>query len=231
MKIAICDDEQSDLIRIHSYCQKYDGSIPVQLFSSGAHLLEAFRADFFDLVFLDIEMAAPNGLAVGAELIRNNPKPVIIFTTQSLNYAVRGYGIAMRYLPKPIDYDTFSGVMRLAMEKILPHKISVTRNGEQLIIPVSDISYFEVIRHQVIFHLETQETITVRGSLADVMNQLSRNWFAQPHKSFCVNMDHIDRVSRQAITMTNGETVPIGRNKSDFFQKQLDEYLKGSHAI
>ena len=67
-------------------------------------------------------MGQLNGLELGARLIRLSPKPVIVFTTQSLNYAVRGYGIAMRYLPKPITYDTFSDVMRLAMERIASSK-------------------------------------------------------------------------------------------------------------
>lgn len=231
MKIAICDDEQLDLNRIHSYCNRYNDSIPVHLFSNGTHLLEAFQSSFFDLVFLDIEMAGPNGLTVGAELVKLTPKPIIVFTTQSLNYAVRGYGIALRYLPKPIDYDTFSGVMRLAIDKILPQKLSITQNGKQLIIPISDILYFEVIRHNVIFHLLNHETISVRGSLIEIKKQLSRNWFVQPHKSYCVNLDHIDHVCRQEITMTNGDCIPIGRNKSEFFQAQLDEYLKGSQAL
>ena len=231
MRIAICDDELQDLNRILCYCTDYDPSLHVDTFSGGAELLSAFQHSFYDLVFLDIEMAEPNGLVVGEDLVKRTPKPIIVFTTQSLNYAVRGYGIALRYLPKPVDYDTFSGVMRLAVEKILSQKISITYDGEQLIIPVNDISYFEVIRHQVIFHFENQTTLSVRGTLSEIKAQLSRSYFVQPHKSYCVNLDHIDRVSSQKIIMTNGDVIPIGRSMKDSFQNQLNLFIKGNNAL
>lgn len=122
MKIAICDDETEDLKIIQSYCSKYNPTIPTGVFQSGEALLEAYKSSFYDLVLLDIEMGQMNGLEVGGKLINMPQKPVIVFTTHSLNYAVRGYGIAMRYLPKPITYDVFSNVMELALERILPKK-------------------------------------------------------------------------------------------------------------
>lgn len=231
MRIAICDDEKADAELIRDYCGRFDAGLPITLFSSGAELLRAFQNDYFDLVFLDIEMKEPNGLTVGGELVKRQPPPVIIFTTQSLNYAVRGYGIALRYLPKPIDYETFVGVMRLAADKILPKKFTIDRDGGQTVVSIADITYFEVIRHEIVFHLNDRQTISTRGSLSSFMDQLSRYCFAQPHKSYCVNMDHIDHISRQSIIMTNGETVPIGRSKSEDFQKQFNLYLRGARAV
>ena len=231
MRIAICDDERSDAEIIQSYCGRFDINLPVTLFSSGSELLRAFQGDHFDLVFLDIEMEAPNGLTVGAELVKHPTPPVIIFTTQSLNYAVRGYGIALRYLPKPIDYETFAGVMRLAADKILPQKLTIDCDGGQAVVSIADISYFEVFHHDIIFHLNDRRTISTRGSLSGFMEQLSKYCFAQPHKSYCVNMDHIDHISRQSVTMTSGEAVPIGRSKSDDFQRQFNLYLRGARTV
>lgn len=231
MNIAICDDEKRDLERIASYCRRFDASHALHAFSSGDELLAAFDGTFFDLVFLDIEMDGSDGLTVGARLMERERKPIIIFTTHSLNYAVRGYGIALRYLPKPIEYETFAAVMKLVTDKLQPQKISVSCGGEQLLIPVDDILYFEVIRHNVIFHLRDGATISVRASLSQIKDQLSHGWFAQTHKSYCVNMDHIDRMSRSEITMINGERIPIGRNRSEAFQTQLQEYLKGNTLL
>lgn len=231
MKIAICDDEKKDLERIHKYCVSFDPTIATSLFSSGAELLDAFDDDFFDLVFLDIEMAAPNGLAVGAALAKRNPRPIIIFTTQSPNYAVRGYGIALRYLPKPIEYETFVGAVRLAMEKIISQKITICNHGEQIVVSINDISYLEVIHHELIIHLKNRKTISTHKTLSEMQVQLSHHGFSQPHKSYCVNLDHVDRVSRQTVTMTNGELIPIGRSKSERFQAELDLFLRGNRAL
>lgn len=229
MKIAICDDETEDLKIIQSYCSKYNPTIPTGVFQSGEALLEAYKSSFYDLVFLDIEMGQMNGLEVGGKLINMPQKPVIVFTTHSLNYAVRGYGIAMRYLPKPITYDVFSNVMELALERILPKKISVLSNGEQVFIPISEILYFEILRHQLFVHLNSGEKLSMRGTLTELISQVSQRTFVQPHKSYYINMEYVDRLTKQNIVMTNGDLIPIGRSKKDYFQLRLSEYVKGNH--
>lgn len=229
MKIAICDDESADLKLIQTYCNQYDPEIPTAAFTSGEALLDAYRKDFFDLVFLDIEMGQMNGLEVGAKLINLAHKPVIVFTTQSLNYAVRGYGIAMRYLPKPISYDTFSDIMELALERILPKKISIFSNGIQMFVPVNNILYFEVFRHQVFVYLSNGEKMSMRRTLSEIISQIPGGAFVQPHKSYYINMEYVDRLTQQSIMMTNGDLIPIGRSKKDNFQLRLSEYMKGNH--
>lgn len=229
MKIAICDDETEDLKIIQSYCSKYNPTIPTGVFQSGEALLEAYKSSFYDLVFLDIEMGQMNGLEVGGKFINMPQKPVIVFTTHSLNYAVRGYGIAMRYLPKPITYDVFSNVMELALERILPKKISVLSNGEQVFIPISEILYFEILRHQLFVHLNSGEKLSMRGTLTELISQVSQRTFVQPHKSYYINMEYVDRLTKQNIVMTNGDLIPIGRSKKDYFQLRLSEYVKGNH--
>lgn len=199
------------------------------MFQSGEALLEAYKSSFYDLVFLDIEMGQMNGLEVGGKLINMPQKPVIVFTTHSLNYAVRGYGIAMRYLPKPITYDVFSNVMELALERILPKKISVLSNGEQVFIPISEILYFEILRHQLFVHLNSGEKLSMRGTLTELISQVSQRTFVQPHKSYYINMEYVDRLTKQNIVMTNGDLIPIGRSKKDYFQLRLSEYVKGNH--
>lgn len=227
MKIAICDDDVADLKLMQSYCGRYDSTIPTTAFTSGEALLEAYGKDFYDLVFLDIEMGQLNGLELGARLIRLSPKPVIVFTTQSLNYAVRGYGIAMRYLPKPITYDTFSDVMKLAMEQILPQKISIFSNGTQMFMSINEIMYFEVLRHQLLIHLSSRENISIRGTLTEAISQVPHSIFAQPHKSYYINMEYVDHLTQQNITMTNGDLIPIGRSRKSDFHHRLSEYIKG----
>lgn len=105
MKLALCDDDAADLELLAGYCRQYDPALPIHCFSSAAALLERDAQDPFDIVFLDIEMAHPNGYEAAVELSRRECPPAVIFTTQSFSYAVRGYGLALRYLPKPITYE------------------------------------------------------------------------------------------------------------------------------
>lgn len=227
MRIAICDDDSEDINLIQSYCDRFDSRIPVQAFTCGEDLLIAYNNTYFDIVFLDIEMDGMNGLEVGAELIKMSVKPIVVFTTQSLNYAVRGYGIALRYLPKPISFETFSQTISLALSKLLPQKISIVSGGNQFLISTSNILYFEILRHQLILHLESGQCMYFRGTLTEIISQLPGGNFAQPHKSYYVNLDYVDRLTPQKIIMTNHDIIPIGRSKKDEFSFRLGEYMKG----
>lgn len=229
MKIAICDDERADVELLKRYCKQFDTEMPISSFYSGEDLIDAYSADHFDIIYLDIEMGKLNGLEVGKQLIQIQPRPVIVFTTQSLNYAVRGYGIALRYLPKPISYETFSHVMHLALERILPYKLSVCINGVQKVISLSDILYFEVLRHHLVIHLRGGNILSARGSLSEIITQITNGSFSQPHKSYYVNMEYVDMFTRQDVVMTNGDVIPIGRSHKDLFQLQLGNYMKGNH--
>lgn len=230
MKIAVCDDDERDLQLMLSFCRQYAPETQTLAFRDGETLLSAFKSDFFDLVFLDIEMGHPNGLEVGTQLVNTSRKPIIVFTTHSLNYAVRGYGIALRYLPKPISYDSFSAVMKLALEQILPQKLTLSSNGIQTVLSIRDILYFEVLRHQLIAHLTDGKTITVRDTLTDTIERVPHRAFVRPHKSYYINMDYIDRLTQHNITMTNGDIIPVGRSKKTEFFLRFNEYMRGSNS-
>ena len=56
----------------------------------------------FDLLLLDIEMPS-NGFQLAQSLIQMEKHPLVVFVTKRHEYAVQGYGIAFRYLVKPLD--------------------------------------------------------------------------------------------------------------------------------
>lgn len=229
MKIAICDDESADLGLIQNYCRQYDPGIETAVFTSGEALLSAYKKEYYDLVFLDIEMEPLNGLELGAELMSCPQKPVIIFTTHSLNYALRGYGIALRYLPKPITYPVFQKAMEAALDIILPQKIWIRTNDAQLHISIREILYFEVLQHRVTVHLNCGDVIIMRGSLAEIIAHVPHRSFVQAHKSYFINMEYIDHVTGLDIVMTNGDIIPIARSRKDQFLRCLSKFMKGSH--
>lgn len=227
MKIAVCDDNRYDLELMRQYCEKYSPGCRPDFFDNGADLLSAFDREQFELVFLDIEMSGLNGLEVGKTLMSRAEKPVIIFTTCSVDYAIRGYGIAIRYLTKPISFEAFSAAMSAAIEYITPKKLSICDKGTQVLLFINDILYLEMFKHQVIIHVMNRDSLKLRGTLAEFVELLPTNKFAQPHKSYFINLNYIDRLNKQKIIMTNGDIIPIGRSKSAAFHECLRGFLKG----
>ena len=120
MRIAICDDEPRELELLHSFLLRYDTTLPYTLFSSAQDLLDASSSTFFDIIFMDIEMRSPNGYDAAVSLMQNEARPLIIFVTKSSSYTILGYGVAFRYLKKPISYDAFSAVLKLTLEEVVP---------------------------------------------------------------------------------------------------------------
>lgn len=119
MNIAICDDYIQDLQLLQEYCEMYNSGYTITTFSSAHKLYHACKTVNYDIILLDIEMDSPNGYEIAKKLKSDNYKALIIFTTNSLDYAIRGYGVAFRYLTKPISYKYFCETIKSAENLII----------------------------------------------------------------------------------------------------------------
>lgn len=225
MKIAICDDEQDDLFRLRDFIQAYDAYLSYGLFSSAEDLLEAFDREFYDIVFLDIEMTPTDGFAAAQLLMNKSVKPLIVFTTKSSKFSVRGYEVAYRYLIKPVSFDELARVLKAALEQAVPQVLHLENNNQQFLVAIRDIFYFEVLDHVIIVHTITDE-FTYRDSLKNVESILAGCSFARPHNSYFINLDHIFRITQKEITMKDGSKISISRKKKDEFFTSLHQFLR-----
>lgn len=228
MIIAICDDEIKDLNIIKNYVSKYNSSFSIFCFISSTELLQSINTHSFDLIFLDIEMDTLNGYET-AKIIRNqNNKTIIVFTTNSLDYSIRGYGIAFRYLPKPISYQLFCKTMSQVEKIIFPQKIEICTSDNILIVNISDIIYFESYGHNIVFHLSNNTEIKSRSTIKDILKKIPSSSIVQMHKSFCVNLDYVVSTTSTSVQLKNGISLPIGRKKRDEFRNLLQNYIRES---
>ena len=112
--VAVCDDEKSDLDGIVQSVQQYDvqGCFDIETYMDGNELLSELQMQkkSFDLLLLDIEMPS-NGFQLAQSLIQMEKHPLVVFVTKRHEYAVQGYGIAFRYLVKPLDQTLFAAAM------------------------------------------------------------------------------------------------------------------------
>jgi len=225
MKIAVCDDEYADLQLIVGYLNRYDPTLNVTTFSSARKLLDAFSREFYDLIFMDLEMENPNGYEVSVELMSRTDKPLIIFTTKSSEYTIQGYGIAFRYVMKPITYEKFEKIISLAVKSIIPQRFTFSADGKERVLLVNSISYFEVFNHNTVIHTKTAQ-YSIRSPLSNIMTQLNGCNFVQSHASFFVNLAFIDHVESNQIILTTGEQIRLSRDKRNQFILALMKYMR-----
>lgn len=221
MKIAICDDKKEDAELLFRYCQTCKLPYEITLFSSASELLRASSSDFYDLIFLDIGMPDSDGYKARAQLVKMEPKPLIIFTTYSPEYAYLGYGIAFRCLPKPVMLPNFQQALKEALPYLFPKKLVLSYNGIRKIIPIHEILYIESLSHHIIFHLKGDKCFECKDSMEHMMKILPHPNFFQVHRSFCINLEYIDTLKSSQITMTNGAEIPVSRKKQEELQARF----------
>lgn len=224
MKIAICDDDEKDLHHLSDLLAKQDPSIHIFCFSTAKALYDSTRDTNYDAVFLDIEMEAPNGYEIALQLSREESHPIILFVTNSAAYAVRGYGLALRYLLKPLCVEVLKDALDALRQEISNNRVVVTLNGSSHVLKVQDILYAEVIKHHITLYTTTG-SYSYRTSLREFMEQLPKRWFCSPHQSYVVNLLHIRTASAQEVCMMDGTRIPITRSRQKEFHQSFHRFL------
>lgn len=226
LRIGICDDEPVDLAQIMDLVKLYDNDnqLIVTAFSHASDLLVAAKKLVFDIVLLDIEMEPPNGYEIAKKLIALPAPPVVIFATKSNAYALKGYGIAVRYLQKPVTRDSFYEAMDAAIADAIAHRLTFQIDNALVSIRLRDVQYIETFGHYTVVHTD-QKSYRFRSTLKEMMAKLPKGYFVSPHKSYIVNLEHIWSASASEISMNCGAKIPIGRKRAQIFNEAFYRFL------
>lgn len=226
MRIGICDDEPGDLAQILKLLKQYDGDgqLQVTTFLHARDLIAAAKTISFDIVILDIEMESPTGFDAAKILINMPESPIVIFATKSNAYALKGYGIAIRYLQKPVTKEAFFEAMDVAIADAAAHRLTFQMDTTLISIRLRDVQYVESFGHYTVVHTD-QESFRFRSTLKEVTVKLPKGYFVSPHKSYVVNLEHIRSATASEICMYCGAKIPIGRKRMQEFNEAFYRFL------
>lgn len=227
MRIAICDDEANQCDMMLSFIHQYNPALAVDTYDAAIDLLLAVEKVVYDIIFMDIEMPAPNGFEVAKLLKAKANPPLVIFVTKSSSYTIQGYGVAFRYLAKPISYVLFSSVLSLAIKEREPAKVSIVCDGIYHVITVNQILYCEAMDHRLTIHTFGR-CFYPRMPLTEFISQLPLEDFAQPHKSYLVNLNYVQSVGLNDVILTSNQSdirLPLSKGKRKQFIQRLGDYI------
>ena len=102
IQIAIVEDEEIYVKQLTEYIRKYQTergrSIKVTVFGDGEDITENYRGGF-DIILMDIQMRFMDGMTAAEKIRQMDQKVIIMFITNMIQYAVRGYEVdAMDYV-------------------------------------------------------------------------------------------------------------------------------------
>ena len=227
MRIAICDDEADQREVMLSFVRQYNPTLAVDAYDAAIDLLLAVEQIPYDIVFMDIEMPAPNGFEVAQQLKVKSNSPLVIFVTKSNSYTIQGYGVAFRYLAKPISYAMFSSVLSLALKEREPAKVSIVCDGVYRVVTVNQILYCEAMDHRLTVHT-LENCFYSRMPLTEFISQLPLEDFAQPHKSYLVNQNYVQSVGSNDVVLASTQSdipIPLSKGKRKQFIQRLGDYI------
>ncbi len=228
--IAVCDDEKIICEEIRTFAQRYAEektcSVDCSIFLSGEALYESLaRGNYYDVIFLDIELFHISGIEIG-EYIRRQLKDMlsqIVYISSRPEYAMELFAThPLDFLTKPISFEKFSVCLNQTAE--LKSKrgafFSYNCRGEYRRIPLSNILYFESQNRKVcVTRVNCREAYY--GKLNEVENQVKYYGFLRIHKSFIVNPQYVEVYGKTTITITNRDVLPVSREKQTEIANQI----------
>ena len=197
-------------------CAKYGAVITVIIYRSEFTSAENFLFHYaekkdFDILLLDIEMGAMDGVTMARKLRQDNQTVQIIFITGYADYISDGYEVdALHYLMKPIQEEKFFTVLDRAVTKLIKNEkvLNIISQGEMIRLPICQINYAEVNSNYITIH--SQQTITLKMTLSELEKKLDSHFF-RAGRSALVNLKKISRVTKKEIYLQDGSIIPLPR--------------------
>lgn len=201
----IVDDEPLAVELMESYVRRTPFLHCVGTYTNGIDAFAALKQIPVQLIFMDIQMPYISGLELSKIIDTYQIK--IIFTTAFDQYAVEGFRVnALDYLLKPISYDHFLDAAERAKryfldtqnrtDNALAGSITIKADYKLHRIEFRDILYIESLRDYVCFHLIGGDTIQTLSTLKNMESSLPDSHFIRIHRSFIVNLKHVDAIER-----------------------------------
>ena len=234
MRIAVCDDEEKFRVQARDLIDKIAGSMDVivDAYSDGRKLIEAFDKKPYDLLFLDIEMPAMDGITLAKKLRERSENIYIVFLTGHVEYALEGYEVnALRYLTKPVQEDKLREVLRFVMDKsVSKRQLIIKEDGEELLINVTDIIYMEAQNQYVMIYTMEGEHL-VRYNIGDFEAELEKDGFFRCHRGYLVSLSKVKKLQKSEVVMESldGEiNLPVSRSNIKPLKEALYTYVENS---
>lgn len=219
-KIAICDDSQADrqyiLDMVRRWALQKGHRVSADAYTCAENFLfhYAEKADY-DILLLDIEMGAMDGVTLAKKLRQDNETLQIVFITGYSDYISEGYDVsALHYLMKPVKEEKLFSVLNRAAEKVAKNEKVLTFDigGEMVRIPIYQIRYAQVQGNYVTIHAGSP--ITVKMTLGDLALMLDERFY-RVGRSCIVNLTQISRVTKSEIRLSGGTAIPLPRGAYD----------------
>jgi two-component system LytT family response regulator len=251
MRAVLVDDEPDGIRTLKQMLELNCPEVIIEAACSNAvtarEKLEEVRPD---VVFLDVRMPGKSGLDLLSELTETNFE--VIFVTAHNEYLLQALQFsAVDYLMKPVDEDRLVEAVERVKKRVqqkkndgqanvllhninkagfpLEMKLCLPTQKGFTIVKLEEILYCEAQRSYTLFRLINNKSIIISKPLFDYDRLLTDTVFFRVHKSFLINLMHVNEYTRGeggTVIMSNGMEIEVSRRKKELFLVKIKEFFK-----
>lgn len=223
MKILIVDDEKPARDRLRQLVEDFGSHEVVAEAANGEQAIAMATTHNPEVVLLDIRMPGVDGIETAHHLNAMEAPPAVVFTTAYDEYAIDAFEArAIGYVLKPVRRERLAKALEHAARitgkmlnqltedsnlKSTRQHVCARVHGELLLIPISDVHYFNADQKYVtVHHGDGQDLID--DSLKALEEEFA-DAFVRIHRSVLVAVSEIERLEKT----DDGKTRIVLRNK------------------
>lgn len=159
-----------------------------------------------DVIFLDIDMPKMDGMEVAKSIQELKKTPQIVFATAFPNYAVEAFRHeALDYLLKPFDEEQLNETVKRINSRFTKSNPSPIKTANLAKFPIEGEDGIAYLSPDDILYVAREDRITkiitknrtydTKWPLKDVEERLQAFHFFRIHKSYLVNLIHIESLT------------------------------------
>lgn len=220
MRLAICDDQEIFMKEMNHLLLDYQkdrgSSFDILIFSSPDRLYTYMEEHSVDLVFMDLNFGSSelDGITWSTKIHRQYPKTLLVILTAHDSRYKEGFLVrAFRFMTKPVLRQELYENLDACLEELYLHQdLTLTRLGVPHKIALCDILYLTALNGGS--EIRTVDDIFYSDqSLLFWELELPSGSFFRCHKTYLINLQHVQHPENHLLLMDNGKKLPVSRRK------------------
>lgn len=221
MNIAIVDDEVIFLKLFQNTLTNNYGELitSIKCINSASKILDEFLD--YDIIFLDIEMPNMSGIDVAKKIENHNCKIVFVTNREDFVFNAVNTVSSFGFIRKNhLESDLVKVFDRILKNNQSSNYLLLKHNGETIKVKYYDIFYLEKIKNYVYVHASNQ-VYSIKDTLTKYEEMLKPFSFIRCHAGYIVNLNHVNKIGKKDIVLSNNYIVPMSRNKEKFVKEEF----------
>ena len=230
LKIAVCDD---DIViarvfaeTIQKVFSHYNSKASVKVFGHFYALRSEMEVEYFDLLFLDIDMPDIDGIAFAKELRKKNNNVTIVYISGREELVFDTFDVnPFSFIRKTTFFNEIGDVISRYLsyhgnEQF--RRLTIETAEDVLMLDIGNITYIEGVgKYQEIHTIDAEKPIRAKSTLNVFDEKLGEHGFIRSHRAYIVNCQYVRRIEDDCVILTTGGTVPLSKSKAKEFKSRF----------